>query len=110
DSRSVIAMGLCYSVRGLLSLRGGYRFGADLGSLSAGAGFEASYFSLDYAFLGQSHRITATLRRSPTRPKPVAESPQASKPGAAPSPAAQVQKVSPSPIGGPSLAADGLLV
>ncbi len=56
-------LGAEYWLFNMLALRGGYSFGYDLSSLSAGAGFRWSSLGVDYAFVpyrstGNSHRIS----------------------------------------------------
>lgn len=56
-------LGAEYWLFNTLALRGGYQFGYDLSSLTAGAGFRWSGLGLDYAFVpyntvGNAHRIS----------------------------------------------------
>ncbi|MBN1595207.1 OmpA family protein [candidate division FCPU426 bacterium] len=65
DDDTVLVAGLEYTMQELLAVRAGYRFLAELGGLSLGAGVRVDAFGLDYAYqpfngLGDNHRLTFT--------------------------------------------------
>ncbi|UCE18022.1 MAG: PorV/PorQ family protein [Gemmatimonadota bacterium] len=64
DYRTTFHTGLEYSLNQRLALRGGYQFGQDERSFSAGIGLRLNMYRLDYAYapydydLGDTHRLT----------------------------------------------------
>jgi hypothetical protein len=66
DNVETVHVGAEYAFGNMLFLRGGYKFNADLGGWTAGAGFCISGVSIDYAytdldFLDKAQRATLTL-------------------------------------------------
>lgn len=73
-------LGAEYWLFNTLALRGGYQFGYDLASLSAGAGFRWKSLGVDYAFVpyrtaGTSHRISLSWQFGDAMARPDVEAP-----------------------------------
>ncbi len=65
DEKSIVLLGLEYSIQELLFIRTGYRLFDDMGTLSVGAGLRYGDLGLDYAYqpyngLGDNQRFTLT--------------------------------------------------
>ena len=91
DQAHVLGFGGQFHVDNLFALRGGYRIGGELGSLSAGIGIQWRFFIMDYAFvpfsiLGIAHRLTVTLRPWSPDPSPEALPPDSPEPKRDPEP------------------------
>ncbi len=81
-NRWIQSVGAEYWLMDALALRGGWKFGVDLGGMTAGAGFKWSNMGVDYAFvpysiLGNTHRISLNYAFGSTVSRPEVSAPVA---------------------------------